>query len=334
LKKLIVAVVGATGLVGREIVKILDERNISVTDLRLFASEKSAGELISFHEKKLTVKKLHPNSFAEVDFALFSAGAKVSSEFAPVAVKSGCIVIDNSKTFRMVEKVPLIVPEINAHLLSSQPKLIANPNCSTIQMVVALKPIYDCYGISRIVISTYQAVSGTGKKAIVELNSQTASVLANLPIKKSVYPYQIAFNCLPQIDEFSDNGFTLEEMKLVNETRKILNDETIQINATAVRVPVIIGHCESVYIECKKQINISEILELLNHASGVKVMDKLQEQMYPLAIHTEFDDHVLVGRIRADLDKKNAFNMWIAANNLRKGAALNAVQILEECLLQ
>jgi aspartate-semialdehyde dehydrogenase len=325
MKKYNIAVVGAAGAVGREIVKILEERNFRVNELRLFATERSCGIKVPFRGSEIEVKKVCGNSFEDIDFVLFSAGTKASRIHAPQAVKSGAIVIDNSNAFRMEEAVPLVVPEVNPQDAFKHKGIIANPNCSTIQMVAALKPIYDRVGINRIIVSTYQSVSGTGIKAIEELETQSQSILNSEETITQIYPHQIAFNVIPHIDVFEGNGFTREEMKMVNETRKILGDDKISVNATCVRVPVVTGHSESVFIETKQDLSITELKKLLNDFPGVKTVDGVN--LYPLPIDSETDDDILVGRIRKFRERE--FNLWIVANNLRKGAALNAVQIAE-----
>jgi aspartate-semialdehyde dehydrogenase len=329
LSKFNVAVVGATGAVGREMVKILDERKFPIKDLILLASERSAGETISFKKKELEVHELNTNSFNNIDIALFSAGSSVSRKFAPLAAKNGTIVIDNSSTFRMDSHVPLIIPEVNPSDMKKHNGIISNPNCSTIQMVVALKPILDEVGIKRIIVSTYQSVSGTGKDAIDELAEQSSQVLNNKKPIRKVFPHQIAFNILPHIDIFEDNGYTKEEMKLIHETKKIFGNAKIKITATAVRVPVFYGHSESVYIETEKHISIEKLKNIYLKTNGIKLVDDISNNKYPLAIMSEIYDEVMVGRLRKDISESNGINMWIVANNLRKGAALNAVQIAE-----
>ena len=324
-----VAVVGATGVVGREMVKILEEREFPLKNLTLLASERSAGEIINYRENKLEVQELTKDSFNTIDIALFSAGSVVSKKYAPIAVKSGAIVIDNSSAFRMDKSVPLIVPEVNPSDLTRHNGIIANPNCSTIQMVIALKPILDIAGINRIIVSTYQSVSGTGKDAITELTEQSLTVLNNKKPKSKVYPHQIAFNVLPQIDEFEGNGFTKEEMKLIHETKKIFNNKRIRITATTARVPVFYGHSESVYLVTDKKITIKKLKGIYIKTKGIRLVDDIANNKYPLAIMSETYDEVMVGRLRKDLTEPNGINMWIVANNLRKGAALNAVQIAE-----
>ena len=324
-----VAVVGATGAVGREMVKVLIERKFPIKDLVLLASERSAGETITYKKKEPEVQESNTRSFEDIDIALFSAGGSVSKKFVPIAVKNGTIVIDNSSAFRMDSHVPLIVPEVNPGDVKKHSGIIANPNCSTIQMVVALKPILDEVGIKRIIVSTYQSVSGTGKDAIDELAEQSSQVLNNKKPVRKVYPHQIAFNILPHIDVFENNGYTKEEMKLVHETMKIFGLNKIKITATAARVPVFYGHSESVYLETKKHITIKKLKNIYLKKKGIKLVDDIDNIKYPLAIMSEIYDDVMVGRLRKDLTEPNGINMWIVANNLRKGAALNAVQIAE-----
>ena len=324
-----VAVVGATGAVGRTMLSILEERKFPVDRLVPLASARSAGKQVEFAGQKITVEELKADSFEGIDFALFSAGGSVSLKFCPIAAKAGCVVIDNSSAFRMDKDTPLVVPEINPHAIGDHPGIIANPNCSTIQMVVALKPIHDRYTIKRVVVSTYQSVSGTGQDAIEELKAQTGQALNGEPITKEVYPHQIAFNCLPHIDSFLDSGYTKEEMKMVNETRKILEDESIQVSPTTVRVPVFYAHSEAVNVETEQEIDLKELRKLLSEAPGVRLVDAPGKTEYPLATEAAGRDEVMVGRIRIDLDNPRAANLWIVADNLRKGAALNAIQIAE-----
>ncbi|MFH2124501.1 MAG: aspartate-semialdehyde dehydrogenase [Pseudomonadota bacterium] len=330
-KKYNVAIAGATGAVGGAMLDVLQRRNFPVGELRLLASERSVGKKIKFGDKELSVQLLSKDSFAGIDIALFSAGATRSLDFAPAAAAAGAVVIDNSSAFRMDPEIPLVVPEVNPHAIAQYSKrgIIANPNCSTIQMLVALKPIYDKVGIKRLVISTYQAVSGTGAKAIDELKAQVHAYAAGKPMEHNVYPHQIAFNCLPQIDSFLDNGYTKEEMKMVNETRKIFEDDTIGVTATAVRVPVIYGHSEAVNIETRQKISAAEVKELLANAPGVQLVDEPTLARYPLAIDCEGKFETLVGRIREDESIDNGINMWVVSDNILKGAALNAVQIAE-----
>lgn len=326
-----VVVAGATGAVGSEMVSILEQRDFPVNELRLLASPRGAGTRIEFKGKSYTVEVMTEGSFQGMDIGLFSPGGSVSQKFAPIAGQAGCVVIDNTSAFRMDPDVPLVVPEVNAHAIAQYHKknIIANPNCSTIQMVVALKPIHDVARIKRIVVSTYQSVSGTGRRAIQELESQVLAIYNNKEIKKEVYPHQIAFNCLPHIDVFLENGYTKEEMKMVNETRKIMEDDSIRVTATTVRVPVFYGHSESVNIETERKITADEVREILSKAPGVVVVDNPKEALYPLAIDAAGRDETFVGRIREDESIPNGINLWIVADNIRKGAALNAVQIAE-----
>ncbi len=326
-----VAVVGATGAVGNEMIRTLEERNFPVGQLKLLASARSLGKSLEYRGKSIQVEVLDENSFTGVQIGLFSAGGSISEKFAPIAARAGCVVIDNTSAFRMVQDIPLVVPEVNAEAIGQYKKtgIIANPNCSTIQMVVALKPIHDAVRIKRIVVSTYQAVSGTGKKAIDELDAQARALLAGQKPVVKVYPHQIAFNCLPQIDVFLDNGYTKEEMKMVNETKKIMNDPSIAVTATTVRVPVFYAHSESINIETEKKITAAQVRDLLSRAPGVKVIDDPSQRRYPLAIDAAGKDDTYVGRIREDESIANGINMWVVSDNLRKGAALNAVQIAE-----
>lgn len=324
-----VAVVGATGAVGRAMLSILEERKFPVGRLVPLASSRSAGKQVEFNGKKITVEELKADSFAGTDIALFSAGGSVSLEFCPIAAKAGCVVIDNSSAFRMDKDTPLVVPEINPHAIGDNPGIIANPNCSTIQMVVALKPIHDRYTIKRVVVSTYQSVSGSGQKAVEELKAQTGQALNGEPTTREVYPHQIAFNCLPHIDAFLDTGYTKEEMKMVNETRKILEDDAIQVSPTTVRVPVFYAHSEAVNVETEQAIDVPELRKILGEAPGLRLVDAPQKTEYPLAVDAAGRDEVMVGRIRADLDNPRAVNLWVVSDNLRKGAALNAIQIAE-----
>lgn len=328
----IVAVVGATGAVGKEMVSVLGERDFPAEKLRLFASEHSEGKIMEFRDTEIPVETLNDNSFTGIDIALFSAGAERSKIWAPVAVRSGCIVVDNSSQWRMDTEVPLVVPEVNAHDLKWHKGIIANPNCSTIQMVVVLKPIHDAAKIKRVVVTTFQSVSGTGQKAIDELLQQTTDLLNLKEIKCNVYPYQIAFNVLPHIDKFLENGYTKEEMKMVNETRKIMGDNSIRITATTVRVPVFRCHSESLNIETEKKLTTNEVRAILSKAPGVVVFDAPDKNVYPLPVDVVGKDETYVGRIREDESIENGINMWIVADNLRKGAALNAVQIAEKLI--
>ncbi|RMG03924.1 MAG: aspartate-semialdehyde dehydrogenase [Nitrospirae bacterium] len=327
-----VAVVGATGAVGEEMVLILEERKFPVNELFLFASERSLGKKVEFMGDKVMVKTLKEDSFKGIDIALFSAGGDRSKQWAPVAARSGCVVVDNSSAWRMDPEVPLVVPEVNPEALKEHKGIIANPNCSTIQMVVALKPIHDIARIKRVVVSTYQAVSGTGKKAMDELLKQSADFLNFNEVKCNVYPHQIAFNLLPHIDVFLENGYTKEEMKMVNETKKIMGDDSIRVTATTVRVPVFRGHAESVNIETEKKITANEARAALAAFPGVVVFDAPEKNVYPLPIMASGKDEVFVGRVREDESIENGLNMWIVSDNLRKGAALNAVQIAEKLI--
>ncbi len=330
-KKLNIAVTGATGAVGNQMLTCLEERNFPVKSVKLLASSRSAGKQLRFKGNPVEVEELTKDSFKGMDIALFSAGGGTSEKFAPYAAKDGCVVVDNSSAWRMDADVPLVVPEVNPHAVAGYTKkgIIANPNCSTIQMVIALHPLHNEYKIKRIVVSTYQAVSGTGKKAVDELSDQTRAMLNFTDCKNKVYPHRIAFNCLPHIDSFLDNGYTKEEMKMVNETRKILEDDTIGITATTVRVPVFYGHSESVNIETHKPIAAVEVKKLLENQPGIGLVDDPKNNVYPLAIDAAGQDLTLVGRIRDDESVENGINIWVVADNIRKGAATNAVQIAE-----
>jgi aspartate-semialdehyde dehydrogenase len=326
-----VAVVGATGAVGQQMVACLEERHFPVHRLIPLASERSLGKNVTFLGKEIPVEVLNKNSFDGVEIALFSAGGGISKEYGPIAAAAGAVVVDNSSAWRMDPEIPLVVPEVNPRDIGQYPKrgIIANPNCSTIQMVVVLKPLHDAARIKRVVVSTYQAVSGTGQKAVEELADQVKALLACQEPKKKVYPHRIAFNCLPHIDVFLENGYTKEEMKMVNETRKIMGDETIQVTATTVRVPVFYGHSESVNIETARKLSVAEARELLAAAPGVKLVDDPLKHQYPMPIEAAGQDLTLVGRIREDFSIENGLNLWVVADNLRKGAATNAVQIAE-----
>ncbi|MDQ1273002.1 MAG: aspartate-semialdehyde dehydrogenase [Planctomycetota bacterium] len=331
-----VAVVGATGAVGEEFIRILESRNFPVQELRLLASKRSAGKKMRFRGAEHTVQELTKHSFQGIKIALFSAGASISREYVPYAIESGAVCVDNSSAFRMDDDVPLVVPEVNPQEIAKHHGVIANPNCSTIQMVVALKPIHDAARIKRVVVSTYQAVSGAGLKAVDELQKETASILSGKEgFKRNLFPHQIAFNVLPQIPQsnaFLSNGYTSEEMKMVDETKKIMGDASIRVTATTVRVPVIRCHSESVNVETEKKITAAEVKKLLSKAPGVTVLDDAANQLYPLATHATGKDDVFVGRIREDESIANGINLWIVSDNLRKGAALNAIQIAEMLL--
>lgn len=325
----IVAVVGATGAVGREMVEILDERRFPAAELVLLASERSEGERLTFKDRNWTVSRLTKDSFAGVDIALFAAGGQQSREFAPAAVRSGAVVIDNSSAFRMDPDVPLVVPEVNLHAIEKHRGIIANPNCSTIGMVMVLKPIHDAASIKRVVVTTLQAVSGTGKKAMDELAGQTVALLNFREVEKRVYSHQIAFNCIPHIDSFGEDGYTREEIRMADETRKIMGDDSLQVTATAVRVPVFRSHGESINIETTRSLSSNEARAVLASAPGIVVFDDPARDIYPLPIEVAGKDEVYVGRIREDRTIQHGLNLWVVSDNLRKGAALNAVQIAE-----
>jgi aspartate-semialdehyde dehydrogenase len=325
----VVAVVGATGAVGTEMIEVLEERKFPVERLVPLASTRSAGGTVAFEGHEVPIEVLTKNSFAGVDIALFSVGTELSREFAPIAVKAGAVVIDNSAAWRMTPEVPLVVPEVNAHDIRWHKGIIANPNCSTIQMVVALKPLHDEAGIKRIVVTTFQSVSGTGKDAMDELMTECQDLLNFKAAKPKVYPYQIAFNCLPQIDDFLPSGYTKEEMKMVHETRKIMGDQSIHVTATTVRVPVYVGHSEAVNIETARKLSVNEARAILSGAPGVLLYDDPSHNIYPMPLEVAGKDEVYVGRVREDESIANGLNLWVVADNLRKGAALNAVQIAE-----
>lgn len=327
-----VAILGATGLVGQEFIKILQQRRFPMSSLRLLASEASAGKEIIFGNEAIKVEQATNQSFRDVDIALFSAGSERSREFAPVAVKAGTVVVDNSAAWRMDPEVPLVVPEVNPDDLKQHKGIIANPNCSTIQMVVALNPLHKVNPIKRIIVDTYQSVSGTGKAAIEELSNQTKLALDGQAVVPHVYPHQIAFNVLPHIDVFLDNGYSKEEWKMVQETRKIMHAEDIAISATCARVPVYAGHSEAVHLEFTGPISPEQARDILSRSPGVTVLDDLDINLYPLPVAAAGSDDVFVGRIRSDASHPNGLAMWIVSDNLRKGAALNAVQIAEELL--
>jgi aspartate-semialdehyde dehydrogenase len=331
MKKYNIAVVGATGAVGNEMVAILEQRKFPVKKLTLLASARSIGKTLTYRGEEIPIDELKEDSFKGIDIGLFSPGGAVSTKFAPIAVSSGCVVIDNTSAFRMEPDIPLVVPEVNEQAIARYKKrgIIANPNCSTIQMVVVLKPLHDAAKIKRVVVSTYQAVSGTGKKAIHELEQQVLAMYNNKRVENKVYPWQIAFNILPHIDSFLENGYTKEEMKMINETQKIMEDDSIKVTATTVRVPVFYGHSESVNIEFEKDLSPDKARRLLKKAPGVKVVDDPAKNKYPLAIHAAGRDETFVGRIRRDESVPYGLNLWVVADNIRKGAALNAVQIAE-----
>ena len=326
-----VAVAGATGAVGAAMLDVLKRRNFPIDELRLLASERSIGKKLKFKDEEIAVQLLNRDSFKDIDVALFSAGASRSLDFVPAAAEAGAVVVDNSSAYRMDPEIPLVVPEVNPHAIGQYTKrgIIANPNCSTIQMLLPLKPIYDKVGIKRLVISTYQAVSGSGATAIEELKNQVMAYAGGNELVHQVYPHQIAFNCLPHIDSFLDNGYTKEEMKMVNETRKIFEDTTIGVTATTVRVPVVYGHSESVNIETREKITAAEVKVLMKDAPGVLLVDNPEDCQYPLAIDCAGKFETMVGRIREDESIANGINLWVVSDNILKGAALNAVQIAE-----
>ena len=331
-RKFDVAVVGATGAVGETLLSILAERDLPIGRVHALASSRSVGKTVAFGRRELEVEDLATFDFSTVQIGLFSPGASVSAEYAPKAAAAGCVVIDNTSQFRYDPEIPLVVPEVNPDAVGDYTRhgIIANPNCSTIQMLVALKPLHDAVGIERINVATYQAVSGTGKEAIEELAHQTAALLNGRPVECNVYPKQIAFNALPHIDVFQDNGYTKEEMKMVWETRKIMGDESILVNPTAVRIPVFYGHSEALHIETREKISAEKAREILSAAPGITVLDKHEDGGYPTAV-TEGSgkDAVFVGRIREDISHPRGLDLWVVSDNVRKGAALNTIQIAE-----
>ena len=339
-KKYTVAVVGATGAVGTKMLELLQEVNLPIERVKALASKRSAGKTLAFKDQVLTIEELTADSFEGVDIALFSAGGGISEIFAPEAVKRGAVVIDNTSHFRMVPGIPLVVPEVNPESLKTHQGIIANPNCSTIQMMVALEPLRQAFGLDKIIVSTYQAVSGAGAKAIAELENQVQEYLDGKPLTEltaTILPsggdkkhYPIAFNALPQIDVFGEEGYTLEEWKMINETKKIMGDESIKVAATCVRVPVVNGHSESIYIELKEETTVQAIQEILAKAPGVDLVDDPSQQRYPQAIDSIDQKGTFVGRIRRDLDNPKGFHLWVVSDNLLKGAALNSIQIAEK----
>ncbi|MCL1695403.1 aspartate-semialdehyde dehydrogenase [Lysinibacillus sp. BPa_S21] len=338
-KQLTVAVVGATGAVGTKMMEQLIKRNFPIGDIKFLASARSAGKPIEFNGKTYTIEEATPEAFEGVNVALFSAGGSVSAVLAPEAAKRGAVVIDNTSHFRMDPDVPLVVPEVNRGDLAKHKGIIANPNCSTIQMMAALEPIRKAYGLTKVIVSTYQAVSGAGISAIQELKAQSENWDAGKDVEANILPsgsdkrhYPIARNVIPQIDKFTDNGFTYEEMKMINETKKIMHAPELKVAATCVRVPVVSGHSESVYIEVEKEATVQEIFEVLRSAPGVVLQDDIATQTYPMPIYAEGEDATFVGRIRQDLDNKKGFHLWIVSDNLLKGAALNSIQIAEAML--
>lgn len=331
-----VAVVGATGAVGEQIIKLLETRNFPIQQIKFLSSARSAGKKLTFKGQEYVIEEATPDSFNDVHIALFSAGGDVSKALAPEAAKRGAVCIDNTSAFRMDPNTPLVVPEVNPEKIKEHNGIIANPNCSTIQMVAALKPLHDRYSIKRVIVSTYQAVSGAGARAIQETLRQTRAVLDEQEVQPDVLPvgglpvkHQIAFNAIPQIDKFTDNGYTFEEMKMTNETKKIMGDESIEVSATCVRIPVIYGHSESVYVEFNEQFDIDGVKALLAEAPGITLVDDPANQQYPLATDAAGKPDVFVGRIRRDITSEKGLNMWIVSDNLLKGAAWNAVQIAE-----
>ncbi|PRR92520.1 MULTISPECIES: aspartate-semialdehyde dehydrogenase [unclassified Bacillus (in: firmicutes)] len=325
-----VAVVGATGAVGQQMLKTLADRDFEMDTLTLLSSKRSAGTKVTFRGQEYTVQEATPESFEGVNIALFSAGGNVSKTLAPEAVKRGAIVVDNTSAFRMDENIPLVVPEVNEKDLHDHQGIIANPNCSTIQMVAALEPLRQAYGMKKVIVSTYQAVSGAGHEAIDELYSQSQAILNKEDVKPEVMPYQIAFNAIPQIDKFQDNGYTFEEMKMINETKKIMHMPELEVAATCVRLPIETGHSESVYVElASNDATVDDIKSILKDAPGITLQDDPSQQIYPMPADAVGKNDVFVGRIRKDLDRPNGFHMWIVSDNLLKGAAWNSVQIAE-----
>ena len=332
MKKYDVAVVGATGAVGEQMLSILAQRKFPVNHVYALASSRSVGKKVSFGNQELNVEDLSTFDFSKAQVGLFSPGASISKQFAPIAAEKGCVVVDNTSQFRYDDDIPLVVPEVNPHQVANYTSrgIIANPNCSTIQMVVALKPLHDAVGITRVNVATYQAVSGTGKEAIDELDQQTTNIISGKPFNCDVYPKQIAFNALPHIDIFMENGYTKEEMKMVWETQKIMEDASILVNPTTVRIPVKYGHSEAVHLELKEHLSAQQAREILQVAPGVKVLDEHKDGGYPTAVtEGEGTDQVYVGRIREDISHPNGLNLWVVSDNLRKGAALNSIQIAE-----
>jgi aspartate-semialdehyde dehydrogenase len=326
-----IAIVGASGAVGEQMRQVLEERKFPVGEMRLLGSERSAGQFLEFDGRQHRVGVLNENSFENTDIALFSAGGTVSAKYAPLAVSAGAVVVDNTAHFRMAPDIPLVVPEVNARAIRDYKSrgIIANPNCSTIQMVVALKPIHDAARIKRVVVSTYQSVSGAGRQAMEELSQQIAALFNGKDVEKKKFPHQIAFNCIPHIDVFMEDGYTKEEWKMIHETRKILGEPSLQVTATTVRVPVFCSHSESVNVETEKKLTAAEVRALLREAPGIIVADEPENNLYPLALEATGKDATYVGRIREDHSVQNGINLWVVADNLRKGAALNAVQIAE-----
>ena len=329
-----VAIVGATGLVGQEFIRVLEQRSFPMSSVKLLASDRSAGKRMFVRHEELEVEETVPESFSDIDIALFSAGGDTSRHFAPIAAESGAVVVDNSSAWRMEPDVPLVVPEVNPEDCKWHKGIIANPNCSTIQMVVALYPLHKVNRIKRIIVDTYQSVSGTGSAAVEELTTQSEQVLEGEETTPHIYPHQIAFNVLPEIDVFLDNGYTKEEWKMVEETRKIMHAEDIAISATCVRVPVFTGHSEAVHVEFSRPMSPDEARQIFSQAPGIKVLDDNSVSLYPTAWQAAGTDEVFIGRIRQDASHRNSLAMWVVADNLRKGTALNTVQIAEEVIRQ
>jgi aspartate-semialdehyde dehydrogenase len=336
-----VAVVGATGAVGEQMLRLLDERNFPIKELKLLSSKRSAGKKLRFKNREITVEEATPESFQGVEIALFSAGGDVSKELCPVAAAAGAVCIDNTSAFRMDPDTPLVVPEVNIDKINEHKGIIANPNCSTIQMVLALKPLHDRFGVAKVIVSTYQAVSGAGARAVEEMWRQSKEIVNGNEVQPDILPvsslpvkHQIAFNAIPQIDKFLDNGFTNEEMKMTRETKKIMGDDSIEVSATCVRIPVAYGHSESVYVELKQDFDLDEVRRLLAEAPGVVLQDDPSRQLYPLATTAAGKLETFVGRVRRDLSNPRGLHMWIVSDNLLKGAAWNAVQIAEYIAIQ
>lgn len=327
----VVAVLG-TGAVGQELLKILDERNFPVSELRLLATSRSAGSQVTWRGRTYTIQEARPEAFKGVKFAFIAATTAASQEYGPMAAREGAIVIDKSNAFRMDPNVPLVIPEVNGDALAKHQGIVASPNCSTIQMVVAIKPLHDAARLTRVVVSTYQSVSGTGREAMEELRQQSKEVIEGRPITRAVYPHQIAFNLLPHIDSFEENGYTGEEMKMTRETQKILGLPELPIAATTVRVPVHIGHSESVLVETERRLTVAEAREILAGAPGVALVDDPTKAVYPTPLDCVGQDDVFIGRIREDISSPNGLHLWVVSDNLRKGAATNAVQIAEEMI--
>lgn len=335
-----IAVVGATGAVGQQIVRLLEERNFPMNELRLLSSKRSAGKKMTFQNKEYTLEEATPSSFEGIDIAFFSAGGSVSKALAPEAVKRGAVVVDNTSAYRMDENVPLVVPEVNEEAVKNHQGIISNPNCSTIQMVAALQPIREKYGLKRVIVSTYQAVSGAGLSAVEEMKNQTKDILEGKEVTPEILPvggdkkhYQIAFNAIPQIDKFQENGYTFEEMKMINETKKIMGDQHLAVAATCVRIPVETGHSESVYVEIENgSPTVEEMKEVIASGEGITLKDNPSEQVYPMAIDCVGVPDVFVGRVRRDLDNEKGFHFWVVTDNLVKGAAYNTIQIAESII--